>query len=237
MLRRIDYGESDRILTLLTREHGRVGALARGVRRPESRLSAALELYGEIDAQLASGHSLEIVTQAVRLPAPRLPADLEHTAYAALVAEVAERVTDERHPEPGVFELTRLALQDLAVSPPARAAAWFVMAALTYLGYAPELGACAGCGEPLAESPHPFSVRQGGFLCPACAPPSAPLVPPATIKVLRVMASGDINLYRRLKLDQVLIQDVQSVLEDQLQYHLDRQLRSLRFLRQMRFTA
>src|SRR6202165_3856029 len=106
VLGKIDYGESDRIYTLLTREHGKVGVLARGVRRSTSRLASALELFSLVDVQLAKGRNLDVVVQAVRLPGPRVEADVERTAHAGLIAELADRVSEERHPLEGIYELT-----------------------------------------------------------------------------------------------------------------------------------
>src|SRR5438309_6694826 len=126
VLRKLDYGEADRIYTLLTREHGKVGAIAKGVRRPNSKLAAALELFSEIDVQLARGRNLDVVTQAVRLPGPRIPADIAWTAHASLIAELADRVSEERHPIDGLYELTVAALGELAREPePRRASAYF----------------------------------------------------------------------------------------------------------------
>jgi DNA repair protein RecO (recombination protein O) len=238
VLRKLDYGEADRIYTLLTREHGKVGAIARGVRRSTSRLAGALELFSLVDAQLARGRSLDVVTQAVRLPGPRIDADLERTAHAGLIAELADRVSEERHPEEGLFELTVMALQDLAVEPePRRASAYFMVVALNLLGYAPQLHACASCERPLPEAAAAFSPAAGGFLCVDCGEPGMHPVPVPALKVLRVMATGGIELYRRLRLDASLLAEVERVLEAQLEYHLDRQLKSLRFLRQMRSHA
>lgn len=238
VLRKLDYGEADRIYTLLTREHGKVGAIARGVRRSTSRLASALELFSLVDVQLGKGRSLDVVTQAVRLPGPRIDADVERTAHAGLIAELADRVSEERHPEEGLFELTVMALQDLAVeSEPRRASAYFMAVALGLLGYAPQLQACASCAQPLPEAPAVFSPAAGGFLCVDCAEPGTRPVPVPALKVLRVMATGGIELYRRLRLDESLLGEVERVLEAQLEYHLDRQLKSLRFLRQMRSYA
>jgi DNA repair protein RecO (recombination protein O) len=235
VLRKLDYGESDRIYTLLTRGHGKVGALARGVRRSSSRLASALQLFSRVDVQLARGRSLDIVTQAVRLPGRRIEADVERTAHASLIAELADRVSEERHPLEGLYELTVAALEELAREPaPRRASAYFVVVALDLLGYAPQLSACASCGRPLPEGPVAFSPVAGGFLCETCAQPGMHLVPVSVVKVLRLMAGGDIALYRRLKLDDRLMGEVEMVLEAQLEHHLDRQLRSLKFLRQMR---
>jgi len=236
VLRKLDYGEADRIFTLLTRTHGKVGAIAKGVRRPESKLGPSLELYGHVDVLLAKGRGdLDVVAQVERLPGARIAGDLEHTSHAALIAELAERVCEDRHPLDGVYELTVMALDELArETDPRRASAYFLMAALDLLGYAPQLVDCATCGKPLKALPAAFSPSAGGFLCADCALPGMSLVPLAVIKVLRLMAAGDLQTYRRLKLDEALISTIEGVLTAQLEHHLDRRLKSLAFLHQMR---
>ena len=215
-----------------------MGALARGVRRSTSRLASALELFSRVDVQLARGRSLDVVTQAVRLPGPRIEAEVERTAHASLIAELADRVSEDRHPLEGIYELTVAALTELAREPdPRRASAYFMMVALDFLGYAPQLSACASCGRPLPEAPAAFSPPAGGFLCVDCVQPGMQLVSVGALKVLRLMAAADIELYRRLKLDGQLMAEVERVLEAQLEHHLDRQLRSLKFLRSMRTHA
>ncbi len=231
----MDYGEADRIFTLLTRHHGKVGAIAKGIRRSTRSLAATLELFSTVDVQLARGRDLDVVVQAVRLPGPRLVADLERTAHAAVIAELADRVTEERHPLEGVFELTVRGLEEVAREPePRRATVYFMMAALDLLGYAPELARCVACHRPLPEAPAAFSPPAGGLVCADCAPPGVPLLPIQALKVLRVVASGSIELYRRLRLEPPLLAEVEGALEAQLEYHLDRRLKSLRILRQMR---
>jgi DNA repair protein RecO (recombination protein O) len=238
VLRKLDYGEADRIYTLLTREHGKVGAIARGVRKSSSKLASALEVYSQVDVQLAHGRNLDVIAQVERKRKPRVDADLERTSRAALIAELAERMTEDRHPVEGLYELTVWALDELAAeSEPRRAGAFFLSAALELMGYAPRLTECASCGKPLREAAHPFSAAAGGFLCPDCADPAEPAVSPAAIKVLRVMFSRDVELYRRLKLSSAIMDEVDDVLADQLEYHLDKQLKSLRFLRRMRTSS
>jgi DNA repair protein RecO (recombination protein O) len=238
VLRKLDYGEADRIYTLLTREHGKVGAIAKGVRRTTSRLAAALEMFSQVDVLLATGRNLDVVVQAVRLEGPRIAAEVERTAHASLIAELADRVSEERHPIEGLYELTVAALRELAVEPePRRASAYYMVVALHLLGYAPELQACASCGRPLPQAPGAFSPAAGGFLCVDCAEPGMHPVPVQALKVLRVMATGGIELYRRIRLEPSLMGEVERVLEAQLEHHLDRQLKSLRFLRQMRSYA
>ena len=235
VLRKLDFKEQDRIYTLLTKEHGKVGALAKGVRQPTSRLAAGLELFSRIDVQLARGRSLDVVTQVVRLDEHRLPADLERTARAALIAELADRVTEDRHPMDGIYDLTAAALAELAVEvDPRRATAWFLTVALELLGYGPRLDVCASCDRALPEQPAAFSPEAGGFLCSGCTAVGLPFVSVAALKVLRLLARGDVTLYRRLRLSEPLLEELDRVLSTQLEHHLDRQLRSLRFLRQMR---
>ena len=235
MLRKLDYGEADRIFTLLTRTHGKVGAIAKGVRRPESKLGPSLELYGHVDVLLAKGRGdLDVVAQVQRMPGLRIAGDLKVTSHAALIAELAERVCEDRHPVDGVYELAVMALDELArETDPRRASAYFMMAALDLLGYAPQLAACASCDRPLKPQPSAFSAEAGGFLCDQCALPSMSLVPLAAIKVLRLMAAGDLETYRRLKLEMSLMAAIEGVLTTQLEHHLDRRLKSLAFLRSL----
>lgn len=237
ILRKLDYGEADRIYTLLTREHGKVGAIAKGVRKSSSKLAAALEVFERVDVLLARGRNLDVIAQVERLEGPRVGAEVLRTAHASLITELAERVTEDRHRIDGIYELTSWALEELArESDPRRASAYFLTAALGFLGFAPQLGACASCGRPLAEAPAAFSASAGGFLCPGCGDPGQPVVSVGALKVLRVMAAGDLALYRRLRLEHQLMEEVEEVLEAQLEYHLDSRLKSLQFLRRMRLS-
>jgi DNA repair protein RecO (recombination protein O) len=155
-------------------------------------------------------------------------------SHAALIAELAERVCEDRHPVDGVYELTVSALDELArESDPRRASAYFLMSALELLGYAPQLVACASCETPLPAKPAAFSPSAGGFLCDrdSLGMPTTSL---AAIKVLRLMAAGDLHTYRRLKLDGALMNEIEHVLTTQLEHHLDRRLKSLQFLHDMR---
>ncbi len=235
MLRKLDYGEADRIFTFLTQTHGKVGAIAKGVRRPTSKLGPSLELYGHVDLLLAKGRGeLDVVAQVQRVPGYRIDGTVELMAHAALIAELAERVCEDRHPIDGVYELAVASLDELSrETDPRRASAWFLMTALDLLGYAPQLVSCASCERVLAARPSAFSASAGGFLCETCAQPAMELVPLAAIKVLRLMASGDLETYRRLRLDSSLMNSIEAVLQMQLEHHLDRRLKSLAFLNQL----
>jgi len=202
------------------------------VRKQASKLGPSLELYGHVDVLLAKGRGeLDVIAQVQRVPGYRIEGDMERMAHAALIAELAERVCEDRHPVDGVYELAVTSMHDLAKeSDPRRASAWFLMTALDLLGYAPQLMNCASCERPLEAKPAAFSPEAGGFLCDRCALPAMDLVPLAAIKVLRLMASGDFDTYRRLKLDDRLMASIDAVLQLQLEHHLDRRMKSLAFL-------
>lgn len=238
VLRRVDYGETDRVLTVLTREHGKVGVIARGVRRAGSRLAARTDLFERSRMQLASGRGeLLVLAQAQRSEGGvRRPIeDPRRSSCAAVIAELTDRVLESHHADAAIFELVGVALH--AVSDPARdpraAVVRFARLMIDGLGYAPQLHRCAGCARVLAERPAAFSASAGGLLCPACRPgdPAALDCSVRAIKVLRVAAEGDEPTWSRLRLDAATLAVLEAIIERELEHHLDRRLRSWEVLR------
>ena len=239
VLRRVDYGESDRVLTVLTRHHGKVGVLARGVRKAGSRLAAHTDLFCRSTLQLATGRGqLEVLTEARHLGPSTAPGDARRAACAAVCAELADVALEPDHPlDEGLYDLVAGALADCAdpARDPRAALVWFARRMMDRLGYAPELHVCASCGRRLEERPARFSTAGGGLLCPSCAPadPEGLDCPVAAIKVLRVAAAGDAELYSRLRLAPEVLTVLEAVVERELARHVDRRLRSLEVLRSL----
>jgi DNA repair protein RecO (recombination protein O) len=236
ILRRIDYGEADRILTVLTREHGKIGVIARGVRKPNSRLAAHTDLFAHSRMQLAHGRGdLEVLTQAETMGSSSPLSDARRAACASVCAELADRVLESNHPDEETFHLVVDALSDCSdrARDPRAAMVWLTRRLIDRLGYAPQLHACASCGTSLPEATAWFSAVAGGLLCDRCALADAASVECSVrvIKVLRVAAAGDVHLYRRLRLDEQALAVLERVAESELAQHLDRQLRSLSVLR------
>ena len=238
VLRRLDYGDADRILTLLTREHGKLAAIAKGARRSKARNGSSLDLFGRSRMMLAKGRNLDVVAQVERRGDVRhIAGDLRRTAYACLVSEIADKVLEDRHPVDDVFELVAGTLDRLNdVNRSARVdAAWFVMRMLDLLGYQPQLFDCAGCSQPLPEADAWFSPLLGGVLCSRCGAHDQAGSPVSvnSLKVLRVMASDQGELFDRLRLPAPVLEQVEQALQAQLEYHLDRRLKSIEFIRSL----
>ncbi|MGH7723202.1 MAG: DNA repair protein RecO [Candidatus Dormibacteria bacterium] len=236
ILRRVDYGEADRILTVLTREHGKIGVIARGVRKAGSRLAANTDLFARSRMQLARGRGdLDVLTQSEKIGSAPPLADARRAACAAVCAELADRVLESNHPDAETFDLVVDALRDCTdtARDPRAAMVWLTRRMIDRLGYAPQLHDCASCSRPLPQTSAWFSAIAGGLLCDRCSTSDAGAVECSVrvIKVLRVAAAGDAELYRRLRLDEPSLATLEAVAERELAQHLDRQLRSLPVLR------
>ena len=178
MIRSLRYGEADRILHLYTPHRGRVGVIAKGVRRARSRFGGRLEPFFRLDLVLYEGRGdLLTVTSAETLAAhPRLREHAGALDGAARACEAVARVFDDGDPHSGVYHLlaNELALLDRDPAAAGRANALaFRMKLLLAAGFAPQLAACASCGE--REHLVGFSGAAGGVVCAACEANAFPL--------------------------------------------------------------
>ena len=234
VLRVQKLGEADRIITLLTRRHGRVRAVAKGVRRTRSKFGATVEPFSHVDLQLYAGRSLDIVVQAESLTAygERLVADYGRYTAGTAVLETAERLTaEEREPSLRLFLLVVGALRALAgggpdaLAPrdPSMVLDAFLLRAMSVAGYAPALDGCARCGAP---GPHrAFSVPAGGSVCPACRPAAAASPDPAALVLMVDLLTGDWDAAEQA--DPRTRKQASGLVAAHLQWHLERGLRSL----------
>jgi DNA repair protein RecO (recombination protein O) len=180
VLRSIRYGEADRILHLYTAERGRVGAIAKGARRPKSRFGGRLEPFFRLDLLLHEGRGeLLTVTQVATVDGyPRLRASGSALDAGARACDAVLRLLDSAEPNPPAYNLLcrYLALLDDPASPRAAslpAALSFRLKLALAAGFSPELGACASCGE--ADHLAGFSGAAGGVVCASCEGGGFPL--------------------------------------------------------------
>ncbi len=238
VLRHADWGEADRLLTLYTRERGKVRAIAKGARKIRSRKAGHLEPFTRVTLQLARGRDLLIVTQADTLDA-YLPIhdNLVKTSHAAYVVELLDRFTYEDDTENyNIFRLLAETLSRLGKEvDPWLAIRYYEVRLLEFLGYRPHLFECANCGrETRAESQY-FSAAQGGVLCPGCGGglPGAWSVSVEALKYLRHFQRSDYAGVQRARPSPEAQSEVETLLQRYVTYLLERALNSPEFIRQV----
>ncbi len=228
VLRTHQLGEADRIITLLTRNHGRVRAVARGVRRTNSKFGARLEPMGLVDVQCFTGRSLDTVTQVESLFSfgADLATDYPRWTAAQAVCEAAERLTPEEH-EPATAQFQLLVAGLRALSQREHDAGLlldaYLVRSLAIAGWAASFDACARCG---VAGPHrAFSLPGGGALCAQCRVPGSATPRPATLALLGALLSGDWAVADAA--DDRSRREASGLVSAYLQWHLERQLKSL----------
>jgi DNA repair protein RecO (recombination protein O) len=228
VLRVQKLGESDRIITLFTRRHGRIRAVARGVRRTSSKYGARLEPFGHVDVQWAEGRSLHSVSQVegIDLYGRRLMDDYPRYTSASAIAETAERLTPvEAEPALRLYLLTLGALRALAAGEHAATLVLdaYLLRSMGLSGWAPALQECAVCGRPGRH--RAFSVPAGGCVCPDCRPPGSAHPAPATLDLMAALVGGDWAVADAS--ETAARRQASGLVAAHLQWHLERGLRSL----------
>ncbi|MEU4802642.1 DNA repair protein RecO [Actinosynnema sp. NPDC023587] len=228
VLRVQKLGEADRIITLLTQKHGKVRAVAKGVRRTSSRFGARLEPFGHVDVQFYPGRSLDVVTQVQTLDAfgVGLVDDYQRYTAACAVLETADRLTaEEGEPALRLYLLVTGALRALAAKErdPSLVLDAFLMRAMSSAGWAPAVHECARCGDP---GPHrAFNPHAGGLVCAHCRPPGSTQPHEATLRLLGALLHGEWDVVDEIPNGPR--REASGLVAAHLQWHLERQLRSL----------
>jgi len=241
VLRVVDTGESDRVVTLLTRERGKVAAFARGARASRRRFGGSLEPFTLLAAEVRERPGAELLGLDQVSPIDAfggIRGDLARIACASYAAELARELVRDHEPHEDLFDALAEYLGRLAGAP-ARPAALraFELAALRAAGLAPRLDACARCGGPLApDRPARFDPGQGGALCAACGPSAAPGGPSlsrAATEALARLAEGGLAAAETEPLAPPLGREARDALSAFVEHHLGRRLQARRFLEEM----
>ena len=226
MLRTQKLGEADRIVTLLTRRHGKIRAVAKGVRRTASKFGARLEPFMVADIQVFEGRSLDIISQAESLGSYGADIVDDYSRYtaASVMVETADKVTEAEGSSLQylllVGALRSLSRQEHA---PTLTLDSYLLRALSLAGWAPTFDSCAKCG---AEGVHPhFVVQLGGTVCKACAPAGAVRIDAATVDVLDSLITGDWD--RAEGHTTSTASRASQLVSAYAQFHLERGLRSM----------
>lgn len=230
VLRRLELGETDRILTLLTPSLGKLRVIAKGVRRPTSRRAGHLEPLTHCTLLVARGSNLDVVTQAQTVNAfLPLREDLTRIAYASYLAELVDRLTPEHAEAYQTFDLLTRTLRRLSDgADPALTARFFEMALLSQMGFRPQLTRCASCQVPLEPADCWLAAHLGGVLCPECGrkDPSARTLPLGIFKLLRAIQREEWTLVNHVRLGTERRRELERALADLVAAALEREPRS-----------
>lgn len=237
VIRSVDYGESSKVVTLFTRENGKLAIMARGAKKTKSRLAAVSQLFshGYYLCKAGPGSGMPDLSQGDVMESFRdLRQSLDATAYAAYIAELLDRLTHEREPNPYLFQLLAHTLRHLDEGRDAEILCRiFETKMLMVAGISPQLSACANCGAE--RESYAISVSQGGLLCPVCLPsdPYAIAVTPSTWKLLRLFQVFDLERLGEIEVKAATRNQLKHVLRSFMDEHLDLRLKSRAFLEQL----
>jgi DNA repair protein RecO (recombination protein O) len=238
VLRTVDYGESDRIVTLLSRERGKVSAFARAARASRRRFGGALEPFTILTAEAKErrgGDLLALESVAVVRGFGAIRTDLARIACASYACELVRELVREGEPHDELFALLEAYLARLDGAPADPAALRAVeLAALAGAGLMPRLEACARCGGALdASGRASFDLAQGGALCAACADaaaPGSPRVSAGALAALVRLQRGGLAAADATPLSGPAGGEVRDVLSRFIEHHLGKRLASRKFL-------
>jgi DNA repair protein RecO (recombination protein O) len=226
VLRTHKLGEADRIVVVLTAEHGKVRAVAKGVRKTKSRFGGRLEPLSHVQLLLYRGRELDIVSQAETVESSRpLLEDLDVLTRGLALLEVVDRLTPDREPVPHLYRMLVGALRTLASRPSPLVVPAFFWKVLAVEGLRPELDRCVRCGaaEPLVA----FDLDEGGVLCRSCR--SGRAISPEALALLRQVLGGGLNA--ALAGDQSpATHEVTVLATEAMEHHLERGLRTVAIL-------
>ncbi|NIT04318.1 DNA repair protein RecO [Candidatus Saccharibacteria bacterium] len=235
VIRKKDFGEADKILTIYTRDHGRITAFAPGARKVTSRKTSATELFTHGIYFLSQGRSMDVVTEWEVLNSfYQIRDDLNKAALSFYLAEVLNSFLVDGQPN---YPMYRLFLESLSLLSRAKQnhELWvraFEIKSLTQLGFGPELYQCASCAAPLTSDKY-FQVEQGGTVCRECVEDGL-LLSDEQLAFLRDIASLNWNELSRLRYEDHSLDEAEKILSYYLRGILEKELSTSDFVKQAR---
>ena len=227
IIKKIKLGEADRILTLYTPHLGKIQAVAKGVRRPRSKMAGHLELLTHSLVSLARGRNIDTVTgsQTINSFLP-LKSDLRLTSYALYATELVNQFSAENLENQPLFQLLLQTFDRLELGGDNELVLrYFELHLLNETGYRPQLAQCVSCHAMLEPITNSFSPGAGGMLCPTCHQdqPGYPLSANAQ-KVLLLLQNNDYSIAGGLKIEPGLARQLERVMLNYLRYLLDSEI-------------
>lgn len=239
VIRTRDYGEGHAIVTLFTREQGKMAVVARGVKKTRSRLAFLCQPFTHGRFLFFQGGGMPSLSQGEVLHAFRgLGGDLLNTAYAGYITELVDRLTGELEPHPGLFAQYLEALHAIESGADRQVIARIMeMKLLTVAGYLPQLDHCLRCRARLAQA-FWFDIGAGGIICSDCARHATQLLPlsSASLRLLRLFRQIDLRNLGKVSLKQETRRQLEQVMSGLLETHAGIASKARAFIQQLEET-
>jgi DNA repair protein RecO (recombination protein O) len=229
VLRTVKLGEADRIISFMTQGHGKVRAVAKGIRKSGSRFGARLEPTSHVALQCYRGRELDVVTQVETIDANRaLRESYACITHAVPMLEAVDQVAQEREAAPALYRMLVGALRTLSERPSPVVTPAFFWKLLSLEGFHPYLDACVRCGE---EGPFiAIDLGEGGALCATCGRLGGVRIDPAALSFLGQLVGGELNQAIANPPAPEHVHEVERLGVLALEYHSERRLRSASLL-------
>jgi DNA repair protein RecO (recombination protein O) len=238
IIKKTKLGEADRILTLYTPHLGKIQAVAKGVRRPRSKLSGHLELLTYSLLSLARGRNLDTITGSQTINSfLLLKGDLELTSYAIYVTELVNQFTADHVEDYPLFSLLIETMEQLCLGGNNEIVLrYFELHLFERAGYRPRLQQCVSCHRQLKATDNYFCPSAGGMLCPSCSQDQLFSYPLSVngLKVLKLLQDSDYNTINRLKISRGLSGELEGITKIYIKYLLEREIKSAAWLDTLR---
>jgi DNA repair protein RecO (recombination protein O) len=240
VIRTRDLDEADKIAVLLTREEGKVEAVARGARRPRNRYAAAIQLFTHVKVSLFHGRSLDTLSQVEIVESFRhLREDLVRTAYATYACELMDEMIRQRQRNDQAYLLLLASLHllnapEIDPEPTLRA---YELKLLSILGFRPSLDRCVACEGPIGDGPVVrFAPALGGALCPTCPSEGEAVhrISRGAVESMRRLLEGDIRRASVIRIGGEMAAEIDRALSDYITVRTERPIRSKEFLDSLR---
>ncbi len=239
VIRKTKLGEADSILTFFTPRLGKIQGFAKSLRKPKSKMAGHLEMLTHSQVAFSRGRNLDTITGAQTINAfVPLKNDLWLTSCGLYIAELVNQFTAEHQENQALFQLTIETLQRLCQENNKELTLrYFELHLLESAGYRPQLRECVACHKALEPIINSFSAAAGGILCPGCSPLSQSFSYPLSVnaqKVLRLLQSNDFSSASRVKIDEELARELESVISGYVKHLLEREVKSAAWLETLR---
>lgn len=252
VLRRRDFRDADRILTVFTPNYGKLELIAKGIRKTTSRKAGHLELFSHSTLMCAQGRTWDIVTEVAGVESyPNIRTDLDKIGQANYISELIDCFSENDDENQPLWDLLILTLQELNELAPTESQVsthqlgnrllqhWFEVNLLSLVGFQPQLFQCLNCDEELQPVTNYISLVEGGVFCPDCGRERRDLeaIDADLLKVLRFLQTRPWSVVRQINVRPHILRQVDNLLYRYLITILERQLKSVEFLHRLQYLA